>query len=267
MSMIETSSEVADSRLPGATDSSELERSLHDAATGPRPRSPRRKQEVKPPRYRHDRKILLMCLMSALPATIVSMVFLWTGPYTAKVQWTLTVVILGFWLGFSFAVREKVVFPLQTLSNLLAALREGDFSIRARGAINDDALGDAFLEVNSLGMTLREQRLGAMEATALLQTVMAEIDVAIFAFDMEHKLRLVNRAGERLLSQPSERIIGRSADDLGLAACLDGDSLRTLQISFPGGTARWEIRRGTFRERGVPHQLLVISDLSRALRE
>jgi nitrogen fixation/metabolism regulation signal transduction histidine kinase len=208
-----------------------------------------------------------MSLLSGLPATIVAMIFLWTGDYTAKVYWTLSVVIIGFWLGFSLAVREKVVFPLQTLSNLLAALREGDFSIRARGAIYDDALGDALLEVNSLGQTLREQRLGAMEATALLQTVMAEIDVAIFAFDKDQRLRLINRAGERLLRQPSERIIGRSAEDLGLADCLGGESIRTLQISFPGGSARWEIRRSAFRERGVPHQLLVLSDLSRALRE
>jgi len=267
MGMIDTRSGVADPAQSGARDELDLDRSIRDTTTGPRPRSPRNKQQGKAPRYRHDRKILIMSLISGLPGVIVSLVFLWSGPYTAKVQWTLTVAIVGFWLGFSFAVREKVVFPLQTLSNLLAALREGDFSIRARGAIHDDALGDALLEVNSLGQTLREQRLGAMEATALLQTVMAEIDVAIFAFDMDQKLRLVNRAGERLLSQPSERIIGRSAEELGLAVCLDGESLRTLQISFPGGTARWEIRRSTFRERGVPHQLLVLSDLSRALRE
>jgi len=97
------------------------------------------------------------------------------------VQWTLTVVIIGSGLEFSHAVRERVVFPLQTLSNLLAALREGDFSIRARGAARDDALGEAMLEVNFPRTDLREQRLGALEATALLRTVMAEIEVAVFA--------------------------------------------------------------------------------------
>ncbi|HEX8186432.1 MAG TPA: ATP-binding protein, partial [Blastocatellia bacterium] len=187
--------------------------------------------------------------------------------YTDKWRWTLSVIIVGFWLGFSYTLREKVIFPLQTLSNLLAALREGDFSIRARGANPDDALGEAMMEVNYLGQVLREQRLGALEATALLKTVMAEIDVAVFAFDSDHRLRLVNRAGERLLAQPLERVIGRSAAELGLSDCLMGDSIRTLQMSFPGGAARWEVRRSTFRERGVPHQLLVLSDLSRALRE
>ena len=215
----------------------------------------------------HDRRILVMALAAGFPAVLVALILLWDGPYPARLQWTLTVVIVGFWFGFSHAVRERVVFPLQTLSNLLAALREGDFSIRARGAARDDALGEAMLEVNFLGQILREQRLGALEATALLRTVMAEIEVAIFAFDGDKKLKLVNRAGERLLAQPAERLMGRSAEDLSLANCLDGESPSTLQMSFPGGAGRWEVHRSTFRERGAPHQLLVLSDLSRALRE
>ena len=218
-------------------------------------------------RPRHDRRILLMALAGAVPAIITSMVFLWTGDYTAKVQWTLTVLIVGCWFGFAYSLRERVIFPLQTLSNLLAALREGDFSIRARGARIDDPLGEAMMEVNTLGQTLHEQRLGALEATALLRTVMAEIEVAIFAFDADRRLRLVNRAGERMLALPSERLLGRSADDLGLAVCLQGDSARTIQMTFAGRTARWGVRRSTFREHGVPHQLLVLADLSRALRE
>jgi len=162
---------------------------------------------------RHDRRILVMALAAGFPGVLVALILLWNGPYPARLQWTLTVLIIGFWFGFSHAVQERVVFPLQTLSNLLAALREGDFSIRARGAARDDALGEAMLEVNFLGQILREQRLGALEATALLRTVMAEIEVAIFAFDGDQKLRLVNRAGERLLAQPAERLTGKSAAD------------------------------------------------------
>lgn len=226
-----------------------------------------RARRIRHHKYGHDRRVFIMTLASGLPGLITAMYFLWAGAYTTKAQWTLTVLIAGFWLGFSVAVREKVIYPLQTLSNLLAALREGDFSIRARGARHDDPLGEALMEVNSLGQTLREQRLGALEATALLQTVMAEIDVAVFAFDTDQKLRLVNRAGERLLGQIEERVIGRSAASLDLADYLEGEATRTIQKNFPGGSSRWEIHRTTFRERGAPHHLLVVSDLSRALRE
>jgi nitrogen fixation/metabolism regulation signal transduction histidine kinase len=178
-----------------------------------------------------------------------------------------TALVLVVWIGCAYAVRVKVRFPLQTLSNLLAAIREGDYSIRARGAQIDDALGEVMLEVNSLGQNLREQRLGALEAAALLSKVMSEIDVAVFSFDAAQHLCLVNRAGERLLAQPAERLLGRSAGELGLADCLQGESARTLQATFAGKIGRWDIRRSTFREQGVPHQLLVLTDLSRTLRE
>jgi two-component system nitrogen regulation sensor histidine kinase NtrY len=166
------------------------------------------------------------------------------------------------------SLRRRVVFPLQTLSNLLAALREGDYSIRGRHARNSDALGEVTREVNALAQTLREQRLDALEATALLRKVMEEIDVAVFAFDGEHKLRLVNRAGERLLNSPSERLLGLNADAIGLADCLrEGEGSRLMDAVFPGGSGRWEVRRSLFRQGGLPLQLLVLSDLTRTLRE
>ncbi len=211
--------------------------------------------------------MLLLALAAGFVGVLISLILLWTGDFTSKVQWTLTVMVVGFWLSFAFSVRSAVVRPLQTLSNMQAALREGDFSLRARGGRGEDALGELLLEVNALAESLREQRLGALEATALLSTVMAEIDVAVFTFDADRKLRLVNRAGERLLGQASERLLGRTAEELGLAECLDGEPARTLERRFPGRSGRWGMRRSSFRQGGVPHQLVVISDLSRALRE
>ena len=208
-----------------------------------------------------------MAFASALPGALISLIFLWTGDYTPKTQWTLTVIIVAFCLGFAFALRERVVLPLQTLSNLLAALGEGDFSIRARGARGGDPLGEVMIEVNTLVETLRHQRLDALEATTLLRKVMAEIDVAVFTFDEERELKFVNRAGARLLAQPSERVLGRRADELGLEDCLEGEAPRVINTAFPGGVGRWEIRRSSFRQGGRPHELLVLSDLSQPLRE
>ncbi|MCU1385259.1 MAG: multi-sensor signal transduction histidine kinase [Acidobacteria bacterium] len=218
-------------------------------------------------RLRFDQRILLLALAAGFPAAVVALLLLWTGDYTPKVQWTLTVFLVGVWTGCSFSVRHRVVLPLQTLSNLLAALRESDFSIRARGASGDDPLGAVMLEVNVLASTLHDQRLGALEAGALLRTVMVEIDVAVFTFDGGQTLRLVNRAGERILAQPAEQLLGRTATELGLGACLAGQSPRIEDVAFPGASGRWEVRRTTFRQGGRPHQLLVLADVSRPLRD
>jgi PAS domain S-box-containing protein len=215
----------------------------------------------------YERRLFWTVLLAGFPAIVVSMVLLWIGPYAPRTKWTLTLLIFGFWFVVGFSVRERVVRSLQTLANLMSALREGDYSIRARGARRTDSMAEVAREVNALSEMLHDQRLGEMEATALLRTVMAEIDVAIFTFDGEQKLRLVNRAGARLLGRPQERLIGASAAELGLAEFLEGEPTRTVQRTFPGGSGRWGLRRSTFREGGLPHQLLVVSDLSRALRE
>ena len=218
-------------------------------------------------RFSHQGKLTWLILGAVTPSLVVLMVILWFGDFSSKVAWTLTLLILIFAAGFISAARDHVIHPLQTMSNLLAALREGDYSIRARGARADDALGEVLLEVNTLGETLRVQRLGAFEATALLRTIMAEIEVSVFTFDPDRRLRLVNRAGEDLLGQPIDKLLGRSAKDLGLEAAYDVDQDEPLTLSFPGGSGRWRVGRSTFRERGLPHDLIVLTDLSRTLRE
>jgi PAS domain S-box-containing protein len=218
-------------------------------------------------RLSYERRIQLLAFAAGLPGSFIALILLWTGSYSSGSAWTLTFLILSLWLGFALSVRHRVVFSLQTLSNLIAAMREEDFSIRARGARPDDAMGEVMIEVNALSTMLREQRLGAMEATGLLRTIIEEIDLAIFTFDHEAKLRLVNRAGERLLGRPLERLLGSTALELGLAECLEGESARTMELAFPGASGRWSMRRGSFRQGGLPHQLVVLNDLSRTLRD
>jgi len=219
------------------------------------------------PRISYETRLALLAFGAGFPATAVSVGLLWAGDYPPNIRWTLTAAVVAAWAGFGFAVRNRVRRPLQTLSNILAALQEGDYSIRARPSRPGDALDAVYRELNVLGSTLQSQRMGALEATALLRAVMAEIDVAVFTFDHERKLRLVNRAGERLLGMPSERMLGRMAEDLALEGFLYGEAARTVKHTFPAGAGRWGVRLSSFRQDGVPHRLLVVENLTRTLRE
>jgi nitrogen fixation/metabolism regulation signal transduction histidine kinase len=218
-------------------------------------------------RLSHDRRIVLDAALAAGPAVAAALLLLWFGDFAPRTRWTVTAVIVLSWIAFASSLRERLIRPLQTVSNLLSAMREGDFSIRARGVRAGDPLGEVLFEINALTETLQNQRLKALEATALLSRVMAEIDVAVFAFDQGGKLKLTNRAGERLLGQPEERLIGSDAAALGLEACLGEGSPPILDSTFPGGAGRWEIRTSAFRQGGLPHRLLVLADVSRSLRE
>jgi len=216
----------------------------------------------------HDQAIFLLALAGGLPAVLATCYWLWQGDYAGDLRVAVLLTVFSCWFGFASAVQQRVVRPLQTMSNLLLALREGDFSFRARGAGARDSLGELLIEINGLGDILQSQRRGQQEATALLTAVIKEIDFAIFAFDAERVLRLVNPAGQALLGRTAEQLLGREADAIGMGALLDGEPVRVFRLEgMPGGHGRWGLRRTAFREEGKPHQLLVLGDLSRALRE
>jgi PAS domain S-box-containing protein len=214
-----------------------------------------------------EQSVLLLAIIAGLPAGLAVLYLTWGQAYTFEVRWTLTTVVLVVWLGSAAVAYQMVQRVLYLQANLLGALREGDYSIRGTGARAGSAVDLVMTEINALGDTLQRQRTEAVESTALLTSVMGAIDVAVFAFDRDERLVLVNPAAERLIGQPAARLLGREAADLRLHACLEGDTPRLLDRPFGPESGRLELRRSTFRRDGKPHQLLVFADLSRALRE
>src|SRR5229473_2492935 len=218
-------------------------------------------------RLNYDKHILLLTFLISVPPAAVAELLLWLGDHASELKWTVTLFIALAWVIGSSILHGVVIRPLQTLSNMVAAIREEDFSFRVRGGSREDSLADLIFEINSLAGRLQVQKVSALEATALLKKVLMEIDVAVFTFDQQQRLRIVNRAGEQLLGRIAPRMLGLTAEELGLHEFLQASGPQTLQMTFPGKHGRWAISHTAFRENGIPHELLIISDLSRALRE
>ena len=211
----------------------------------------------------YERKLLLISLLALVPLAAIALLLVFTGDFSTKARWTVGFfVALSLFIG-TYVLHDQLVYPLRTLSNLITALREEDYSLRARNAHRDDVFGEVMVEVNALARLMESRKLEAVEAAALLRGVLGQIDVAIFTFDGAGKLQLINHAAQRLLDIPAERMIGLTAAELGIGDLSEG----TLDRTFPGRSGRWDVRESTFRERGVPHRMLVISDITRALRE
>ena len=212
-------------------------------------------------------RIVLLTLAGGLPALLAAFLLLRDAPIADSVQRLIVVVLVGAWVGFAIAVHKATVEPMRSIANLLEALRGGDYGIRGRHARKGDALGDIVLESNRLGATLRAQRFEAVEASALLNKVLAEIDVAVLAFDGDDRIRLANRAAGALLKRFPHALVGLSATELGLDGLLEGPPVSSESHTFPGHAGRWQVMRELFHEAGRPFRLLVITDLSQALRE
>jgi two-component system, NtrC family, nitrogen regulation sensor histidine kinase NtrY len=213
-----------------------------------------------------ERRVTRFSVLLVAPGLLISGVLIWMQPWSGQSKLILLGAELLACLLIGAALHDHIVRPLQTLANVVGALRDEDYSFRARLAIPNDALGELSLEVNALADLLAKHRTGAIEAAALLQRVVEEVDIPIFAFDPRSRLRLVNSAGEKLLNRSQPNVLGKTAKELNLEEGLSCENESLVDLHF-GSDARWFVRRSSFRQQGVPHTLLVLSDVSRALRE
>lgn len=225
---------------------------------------------ARPPRLANrwplEQRMLRAALLAILPSTVSTLALLWLGDYSTRVRWTIASATLAGSGIALFYLRHQMTYSLRTIANLLSAVREGDFSIRLRSSHADQALDELIDEANALRDMLHGQRIEVAEAGALLDRVLAGIDVAVLAFDSRKRLCRANRRGETLLGEQFETLAGRTADELGLTDCLVGVTPRLVTLSSNRGGQRWELRRTFVRQQGEPWQLVVLWDVTSVLR-
>ncbi len=211
------------------------------------------------------RRAWLYCLLLALPTFLFAAILVIRAGISTAPAILIACCLLLYLSLIAGALIESLVRPLQTLSNVVASMREGDYSFRARGANAKDPLGELAAEINALADLLQKQRVRSLEATALLARILEVMVAPLFAFDRDNVLQLVNTAGTELLQRPYARSFGHSARELGLDVLLAATD-QSIH-SFGNKPARWMLRKGTFRQDGRPHTLLLLADVSLPLQE
>ncbi|MBS1822143.1 MAG: ATP-binding protein [Acidobacteria bacterium] len=218
-------------------------------------------------RLSFERRLRLWLYLIGLPGLLLCWLTLQQQKLDPSIE---TVLLLLFALAWAFIVSlimEQITRPLQTLANVVASLREDDYSFRARGARRNDSIGDLALEVNALASMLQAQRAGALEAMALVERVMDSMQSPVLAFDPEGRLKLLNASAGRVFNLDTGNALGRTAEDLRLKYLIDTANDGLLPLGSGVQSIRWMVKRASFRLRGVPHTLLVLADVGAALRE
>lgn len=213
-----------------------------------------------------ENRLLLSVLWTGIPAVLLALLLLWRTSYTLDHKLEGTVVLLAIWIALVKSTSHSLIHSLRVLSNVIAAVKEDDFSFRASLAFRGDALGELAIEINDLAQALETERLRTIDSLHLLRKVMDKAGAVILTFSADDRLCLINQAGADLLGRAEEQVLQRTADELGLRFLLDGPQTQTASFPFSNIETRWIVRRTSFRQQGVPHKLIVLSEASEALR-
>jgi nitrogen fixation/metabolism regulation signal transduction histidine kinase len=204
-------------------------------------------------------------LLAGFPGVAVSLLLIWINPFSQDHKLEATFLLPLLWLGLSLGARDLALQAFHVLSNVIAAVKDEDFSFRVH-AVAGDAYGNLATEINNLARALAEERLSSTETTSFLRQVMNEAGAAILAFSPDRRLLLLNHAGETFLGKREADAVNRTTDELGIAELLDKPHLNTVSRWIAGSEHRWIIRSTSFRQHGIPHKLVVLSEASAALR-
>jgi len=214
-----------------------------------------------------SQKIFTLTLAASIPSYVCCLIFLWLIDYSVYAKVLLTTLLSLSVFGFAWLIKQQLQFQFQTLSNLVEAIRGGDFTLRGKKRADNDPLTELTGQINLLSASLSEQRVASEEAYRLLDKTIAHINVAIFALDANNKIKLANPAAGRLFSCNFLQLFGQSAESLALTTFFTGEQTQLLEHTFPGGSGRWQIRLDSYRDKGIQGKLLFITDLKTVLRE
>jgi nitrogen fixation/metabolism regulation signal transduction histidine kinase len=213
-----------------------------------------------------ENRLVIWLLAAALPALAAFGILLWTI-HAPPPTWIAFAVVACWIAAVALVARHRLTYTLRTLTNLLESLKEGSYTLRGTHAHRPGVAGEITQHINTLAAQLQTERVASREAGALLGKIVDEVDFAVLTFDELERLTFINPAGERLFGNRRAALLQRPAASLELSTLLRGPAIATVQQRFAGGNGPWEVRRSVFRQAGERRYLLVITDLSRALRE
>lgn len=210
----------------------------------------------------------LALVVAAVTIFLAAIIFLliFFGDYSWLLIITIFLaVILSGCMGVVF-VNRSIKNYLLTLANLVEGIRHNDFSFRLSLVDKSGATEELSREINLLVESLQQKQLAYVESNIALDKLIEQIDIPVLVIDASGAVKNSNHFAAKLFNYEREEVIGLSVEQLKIEAFLKLSSGTIIEHQFPTQGGRWEIKSKVILSSGKKYQLLVISDISRALR-
>jgi nitrogen fixation/metabolism regulation signal transduction histidine kinase len=214
-----------------------------------------------------ESKLVLLAALALVPVGLLLAV-LWLQPaLTQAAKLLLSAAAVVSVLLIAMAIRHSFVHQLRTLNTLIEAIRLDDYSMRGTLARESGDLAELYQQINALTQQLQRSRQDEKELRGLLERVVAQLNVAVIAYDEEGRIVLVNHLSEKLLAKPGTELIGSTIKEHQLDQVLPSQGSQVLEHQFPGARGRWQLSHQTYVHNGKTGHLLFIADLELVLSE
>lgn len=166
-----------------------------------------------------------------------------------------------------FHIKHILESHFFSLANVIESLRMKEYATRLAMPHGNEAWTQVLHEIDELAKGLSETQITAVESGIILDKLLAEFDIPVFVFDRHDVLSNINHAAEQLFDRKKEHLLGLNTHQLMLTEAFEHSSGHIFKHWFPNKGGRWELRKNYFIQNSQRYTLILINDLSKALRE
>jgi len=173
---------------------------------------------------------------------------------------------------FIVASKQQAEHQFRTLSNIVEAMIQGDYSLKGRLQSNK-AFEELLALVNSLSDTLSRHTIEARESRLLLERIMEQMDAMVLAVDEKGCLVMANASAKKLFltsiitNNQSNDFLGLKLAELSLGAAIVNAPAGIITFNDNALKGEHFLFKESFLSEGKVHQLYLITSADRLLME
>ncbi len=213
-----------------------------------------------------------LVLIASIPGFILSLVALrWAGASYYLIAF-IGIILLLLISYATFMGKNRANYQIQTLSNLVEAMIDGDYTLRGRRQ-NNPAFQELLDLINQLANSLHQHKLKAEESQLLLEKIMQQMGAMLFATDSSGKIAIINSAAKKIFFPQDNHNLIQSVneapafDKSGINQLLQQEQSGIIRLEHKNISGEFFLFRDQFYSNNQIHQLYLLTKADKVLRE
>ncbi len=185
------------------------------------------------------------------------------SPYFIAILCLLQLTLVGYAI---YIIRFELTYRLRSLTSVVDAMLQGDFSLKARQELTSSGLSGLADSINTLSHELSSHKLANVEKRALLEKIITQINIGVITADDKNTITVMNNAAVQMLNIEQPNAI-KNLQQLNLLLPNSSPTKELINLHINGKSKKLYIQVDKFREFGSEQTLILLTDMNHLLRQ